>query len=91
MQRARNHLPNRHAASALATPFASHTPTRHSEPIAADRILRISYPIGPGFLSLSNVHRQSTALEKAATDAGIHVLQSLDEVGTATTTIFTDL
>ena len=86
---------NSHAVSALTTPFASHAPTPRSEHISAKRILpfRILPPFFSNLLSnqskIFSARKSSpsyslrtvTALrKKAATYAGVNVLNLLDEV-----------
>ena len=112
LQPAPKPLPNSHAASALATPVASHAPTPRSEPIAAERILSVSDVATIFIKSLIQsaqdflgkkvqgavitvpatfTDAQRTAFEKAATDAGVDVLQLLDEAGAAAATTTTDI
>jgi heat shock 70kDa protein 1/2/6/8 len=112
LQPAPKPLPNSHAASALATPAASHAPTPRSEPLAAERILSVSDVATIFIKSLIQsaedflgkkiqgavitvpatfTDSQRTALEKAASNAGVNVLQLLDEAGAAAATTTTDL
>ena len=90
--------------STIATPFALQVLTPLLEPIAAAILSvkfcfrlchhRNSYPISPRFSWQENAAPATftdslrTALEKAATDAGVYVLQLLDE---ADSTSLTDL